>query len=143
MRKDIHPGYLAVYGLEKEVDEDSEGEEVESKFPTDIKVGEEIKTLNINPAQHFTEGPPRYNEASLVKTLEELGIGRPSTYAPTIATIQERKYVEKVGTSTALAPTKLGMQVNKLLVDHFGKYINVDFTSQMENSLDEVAKALS
>lgn len=134
-------GYTIVFGTEKEIHEDSEKEELESKFPQDIKIGDEIKVLEVLPSQHFTEGPPRYNEASLVKTLEELGIGRPSTYAPVIATIQDRKYAEKLPNSTALMPTKLGMQVNKLLVDHFGKYINVDFTSQMEHSLDEVADA--
>lgn len=137
--KKTFAGYSAVYGADKEINEDQETEEAESKFPLDIKVGDEIKVNELIPAQHFTEGPPRFNEASLVKTLEELGIGRPSTYAPTIATIQDRKYVEKLPNSTAMAPTKLGMQVNKLLVDHFGKYINADFTSQMEHSLDEVA----
>ena len=88
------------------------------------------------PAQHFTQPPARFTEASLVKTLEELGIGRPSTYAPTIATILNRGYVEKQGTS--LHPTELGMIVTDILNINFQKFIDVDFTAQMENKLDEI-----
>lgn len=132
------PGYSIVYG-KLEVSEDDEDVELFSKFPKSIAEGDQIQITEANPDQHFTEGPPRYNEASLVKTLEELGIGRPSTYAPTIATIQDRKYVEK-NQSNALVPTKLGISVNKLLVDHFGRFINTEFTSQMEARLDEVAE---
>src|SRR5262249_19949739 len=88
--------------------------------------------------QHFTEPPPRFNEASLVKTLEELGIGRPSTYAPTIATVQERGYVIKE--EKALKPTELGKAVNKLLVAHFQDIVDVNFTANLENKLDETAK---
>ena len=139
--KKIFPGYSIVYDGAKEINEDGDTIEQESKFPIDIKVKTPIEALDTNPEQHFTEGPPRYNEASLVKTLEELGIGRPSTYAPTIATILDRKYVEKVNNGNALIPTKLGVSVNKLLVEHFSKYINVDFTSHMETHLDEVAES--
>lgn len=138
--KKIFQGYSVVYEGVQEIHEDEEDAEHDSKFSDNIKEGAVINVQKLNPSQHFTEGPPRYNEASLVKTLEELGIGRPSTYAPTIGTIQDRKYVEKVEGGQALRPTKLGMQVNKLLVDHFGRYINVDFTSQMEGSLDSIAE---
>lgn len=138
--KKTFQGYSIVYEGAQEIHEENETAEVEAKFPENIAEGDLINYLDANPAQHFTEGPPRFNEASLVKTLEELGIGRPSTYAPTINTIQDRKYVEKLENSIALRPTKLGIQVNKLLVDHFGMYINSDFTSNMENSLDAVAE---
>lgn len=139
--KKTFPGYSVVYGNSKEINEDFDASEEESKFPTDIKTSTPINILETNPSQHFTEGPPRYNEASLVKVLEELGIGRPSTYAPTIATILDRKYVEKLNNGNALIPTKLGISVNKLLVEHFGKYINVGFTSGMETHLDEIAES--
>lgn len=138
--KKIFQGYAIVYEGSQEIHEENETAEVDTKFPDALVKGDVINYLKASPSQHFTEGPPRYNEASLVKVLEELGIGRPSTYAPTINTIQERKYVEKVETSTGLRPTKLGMQVNQLLVEHFGMYINVDFTSNMESSLDSVAE---
>ncbi len=138
--KKIFAGYSIVFDGGHEINEDMEAQEVDSKFSDDIKEGTLIKLIKASPEQHFTEGPPRFNEASLVKVLEELGIGRPSTYAPTIATIQDRKYVEKVENGTALRPTRLGVQVNELLVQYFGKYINVDFTSQMESGLDAVAE---
>ncbi|WP_122638240.1 type I DNA topoisomerase [Romboutsia sp. Marseille-P6047] len=99
----------------------------------------EKDTLNIEeflPNQHFTQPPARYTEASLVKTLEELGIGRPSTYAPTIATILNRGYVEKQGTS--LYPTDLGIIVTNILEENFQKFIDVDFTAHMENELDNI-----
>ena len=89
------------------------------------------------PEQHFTEPPPRYTEASLVKALEEKGIGRPSTYAPTMSTVQDRGYVEKEG--RALKPTDLGEVVNDLLVEHFPNFVDVGFTANMEDELDEVA----
>ncbi len=134
----VFAGYAAVYGVEAEISEDAEEQEDSTKFPAAIAIGNPITTLEVNPRQHFTEGPPRYNEASLVRALEELGIGRPSTYAPTIHTIVDRKYVEKL--NNQLVPTKLGINVNKLLVDHFGRFINVDFTSQMEANLDKIAE---
>jgi DNA topoisomerase I len=138
--KKIFQGYSIVYEGSQEIHEENEKAEVETKFPDALVKGDVINYLDSTPGQHFTEGPPRYNEASLVKALEELGIGRPSTYAPTINTVQDRKYAEKVENSNALRPTKLGMQVNQLLVDHFGMYINSDFTSNMESSLDLVAE---
>ena len=137
--KVIFKGYSIVYGNATEQSEDTEQGEENIKFPDYVKEGDELKVLSSTPSQHFTEGPPRYNEASLVKTLEELGIGRPSTYAPTISTIIDRNYVEKVNTAGALAPTKLGVSVNDLLVNHFGQFINTEFTSQMEADLDMIA----
>lgn len=131
--KKVFPGYSIVFGKGKEAKEE------ESKFLDTIAIGNKIGVEETTPGQHFTEGPPRFNEASLVKALEELGIGRPSTYAPTIATVVDRKYVEKLD-SKALAPTKLGINVNKLLVDHFGDVINVEFTSQMESDLDKISE---
>ena len=92
----------------------------------------------INPKQHFTQPPPRYSEASLVKALEEHGIGRPSTYAPIITKIQTKGYVEKI--EKALAPTLLGRTVSKQLVEHFKDVMDYDFTAGMENKLDEIAE---
>ncbi|MGL4913589.1 MAG: type I DNA topoisomerase [Romboutsia sp.] len=108
----------------------------EDKILPPIKEDDILKCENILPNQHFTQPPARYTEASLVKTLEELGIGRPSTYAPTIATILNREYVEKQGTS--LCPTELGIVVTKILESNFQKFIDVDFTAHMENRLDEI-----
>ena len=136
--KTTFAGYSIVFGEGTEATEESENQDVDSKFPPGIAEGDVIEANSVDPKQHFTEGPPRYNEASLVKTLEELGIGRPSTYAPTIATVVDRKYVEKEG--NALKPTKLGVNVNDLLVGHFGRFINVDFTSNMESDLDKIAE---
>ena len=110
--------------------------EREDKILPDINEGDELKVNQFMPVQHFTQPPSRFTEASLVKTLEELGIGRPSTYAPTIATILNRGYVEKQGTS--LHPTELGMIVTDILNINFQKFIDVDFTAQMENKLDEI-----
>ena len=110
--------------------------EREDKILPPIKENDELEVNQFIPAQHFTQPPARFTEASLVKTLEELGIGRPSTYAPTIATILNRGYVEKQGTS--LHPTELGMIVTDILNINFQKFIDVDFTAQMENKLDEI-----
>ena len=92
----------------------------------------------INPKQSFTEPPARYTEATLVKALEEKGIGRPSTYSPTITTILERRYIEKE--QRQLVPTELGKVVNKLLTDNFKDIINVEFTAKIENEFDEIAE---
>lgn len=110
--------------------------EREDKILPPIEEKDELEVNEFIPNQHFTQPPARYTEASLVKTLEELGIGRPSTYAPTIATILNRGYVEKEGTS--LHPTELGMIVTDILNTNFQKFIDVDFTAQMENKLDEI-----
>lgn len=110
--------------------------EREDKILPAINEGDKLNINQFMPVQHFTQPPARFTEASLVKTLEELGIGRPSTYAPTIATILNRGYVEKQGTS--LHPTELGMIVTDILNINFKKFIDVDFTAQMENKLDEI-----
>ncbi len=123
-------GYLKVYS------EDDE-EEKTSKIP-DLKEGEKLKLKEIYPKQHFTSPPPRYTEASLVKALEEYGIGRPSTYAPIISKIQQKNYVEK--TEKALAPTALGMTLCTQLVEHFKDIMNYQFTANMETKLDEIAE---
>ena len=104
----------------------------------ELAVGEEVKKEKIESKQSFTEPPPRYTEASLVKMLEEKGIGRPSTYAPTITTILARRYVEKI--QKQLAPTDLGRIVNKLLIENFSDVINVAFTAKMEEEFDKVAE---
>lgn len=119
-------GYTKVYNFT----------EREDKILPPIKEEDQLEVNQFVPAQHFTQPPARFTEASLVKTLEELGIGRPSTYAPTIATILNRGYVEKQGTS--LHPTELGMIVTDILNINFQKFIDVDFTAQMENKLDEI-----
>ena len=119
-------GYTKVYNFT----------EREDKILPHIEEGDLLNIKEFIPNQHFTQPPARYTEASLVKTLEELGIGRPSTYAPTIATILNRGYVEKQGTS--LHPTELGIIVTNILEDNFQKFIDVDFTAQMENELDNI-----
>ena len=108
----------------------------EDKILPNISEGDVLKIDNISKNQHFTQPPARFTEASLVKTLEELGIGRPSTYAPTITTILNREYVEKKGTS--LCPTELGIIVTDILENNFTKFMDIDFTAQMENQLDEI-----
>ena len=110
--------------------------EREDKILPPINEGDTLIVKDILPLQHFTQPPARYTEASLVKTLEELGIGRPSTYAPTITTILNREYVEKQGSS--LHPTELGKIVTDILETNFQKFIDVDFTATMESQLDEV-----
>ena len=97
-----------------------------------------MKEKSIEPKQSFTEPPARYTEASLVKTLEEKGIGRPSTYSPTITTILERRYIEKE--QKQLIPTELGKIVNKLLCENFADVINVEFTAKVENEFDNIAE---
>lgn len=123
-------GYMSLYV------ENEEKEEFE-KIP-ELEVGEEVKKEELESKQSFTEPPARYTEATLVKTLEEKGIGRPSTYAPTITTILTRRYIEKV--QKQLIPTDLGKIVNKLLIENFGDIINVEFTAKMEEEFDKVAE---
>ncbi len=131
--KIVFAGYQAVY-LETP-EEDEEAEKKPSKLP-DLSEGDKLKLKALQPKQHFTQPPPRFTEATLVRTLEEKGIGRPSTYAPTIATVQDRGYVEKDG--RALTPTELGMQVNEQLVQHFPNIVDPNFTADMEDKLDAV-----
>lgn len=104
-----------------------------------LEAKEELALQKLEPHQHFTEPPARFTEATLIKTLEKYGIGRPSTYAPTIATIQERRYVER-DDRKHLKPTETGIIVNDLLVEHFPKIVDIQFTAKMENELDEIAE---
>lgn len=127
-------GFLAVYEEGKD-EKDEEDEEQTRKLPL-VKEGEELKLKKLSPDQHFTEPPPRYTEATLVKVLEEKGIGRPSTYASIMSVIQNREYVERV--EGRFRPTDLGMIVNDLLVESFGDLFNVAYTAHMEGELDEV-----
>ena len=115
---------------------DTEKKEEEGMLP-DLSENEEVRKNKINPKQSFTEPPARYTEASLVKALEEKGIGRPSTYSPTITTILERRYIEKE--KKQLLPTELGRIVNKLLVENFGDVVNVEFTANIESRFDKIA----
>lgn len=115
---------------------DQKEQEEEGMLP-DLKEKQELKLKKLNPKQSFTEPPPRYTEASLVKALEEKEIGRPSTYSPTITTILDRRYIEKI--QKQLSPTELGRIVNKLLTDNFTDVINVEFTAKIENEFDEIA----
>lgn len=124
--KMIFDGYTKVYNFYDR----------EDRILPEISEGDDLKVNGIFPEQHFTQPPARYTEASLVKTLEELGIGRPSTYAPTIATILNREYVEKSGSS--LQPTELGILVTEILEANFAKLMDVDFTAKLENELDTI-----
>ena len=123
-------GFLAMYKYSKKEDKEKNLPPLEEK--------EELKLNEIDPKQSFTEPPSRYTEASLVKALEEKGIGRPSTYSPTITTIIARRYIEKE--QKQLVPTELGTIVNKLLTENFTDVINVEFTAQIENNFDEIAE---
>lgn len=121
------PGFLTVY----QVEEDEEN----SRIP-DLKINQVLSLKSLDPGQHFTQPPPRYTEATLVKALEENGIGRPSTYAPIISTIIERGYV--VREKKTLVPTELGIVVTDLLTEYFKDIVDVEFTAQMEKNLDEI-----
>lgn len=127
-------GYLAVY---QEGRDEGQTDELDGKALPPLSKDEPLDLLQLLPEQHFTQPPPRFSEATLVKTLEELGIGRPSTYAATIGTLQERYYVQREGKQ--LRPTELGTLVNDLLVVHFPNIVDTSFTSHMEEELDEIA----
>ncbi len=130
------PGFMAVYMEEKAEDAaPADDENGEAALPP-LTEGETLSLVKLDPKQHFTQPPPRYSEALLVKTLEERGIGRPSTYAAIISTIQDRDYVEKV--ENKFRPTELGELVNKLLVQHFANVLDVQFTARMEEDLDKI-----
>ncbi len=129
-------GFLAVYDESKDEDEkDEEPEDLGHKLPAVTK-GEQLRLNALRPEQHFTEPPPRFNEATLVKALEEKGIGRPSTYATIIATIQDREYVLK--TQGRFYPTELGFITNDLLVENFEDIFDIQYTARMEEELDEI-----
>jgi DNA topoisomerase-1 len=127
------PGFLSVYA---ETVEDAANEDETGAALPDVREGEPIRLLETKPEQHFTQPPPRFSEATLVKELEEKGIGRPSTYAAILSTVQDRGYVEKK--EGRLHPTELGVMVNGLLVKSFPGIVSTDFTAQMEEQLDQV-----
>jgi len=127
-------GFLKVYEESKE-GKDEEDEALKHKLPP-LEVGQKLTLKELKPEQHFTEPPPRYNEASLVKELEERGIGRPSTYATIISTIQERQYVQKLGGK--FVPTETGLVVTDLLVKNFEDIFDFQYTARLEEELDEI-----
>ncbi|NIR27965.1 MAG: type I DNA topoisomerase [Gammaproteobacteria bacterium] len=130
----VDPGFMTVY--EEGID-DAKKAEADRRLPA-LAEGEIVDLKGLRPEQHFTEPPPRYTEASLVKTLEEYGIGRPSTYASIISTLKQREYVtlEK----RRFRPTDVGRVVNKFLTEHFTRYVDYEFTARMEDALDEISR---
>ncbi|MCP4701008.1 MAG: type I DNA topoisomerase [Gammaproteobacteria bacterium] len=129
------PGFLAVY--EEDVD-DKKAEEGGERMLPNLAEGDEVKLEELRADQHFTEPPPRFTEASLVKTLEEHGIGRPSTYASIISTLQQREYAALE--SKRFTPTDVGRVVNKFLTEHFAQYVDYTFTARLEDELDAVSR---
>ena len=127
-------GFLRVYEESKE-GKDEEDEELKHKLPP-LEAGQKLTLKALKPEQHFTEPPPRYNEASLVKELEERGIGRPSTYSAILSTIQERQYVQKIGGK--FSPTEIGLVVTDLLVENFPDIFDIQYTARLEEELDEI-----
>jgi DNA topoisomerase-1 len=127
-------GFLRVYEESKE-GKDEEDEELKHKLPA-LEAGQKLTLKELKPEQHFTEPPPRYNEASLVKELEERGIGRPSTYSAILSTIQERQYVQKLGGK--FTPTEIGLVVTDLLVENFRDIFDIAYTAGLEEKLDEI-----
>ena len=127
-------GFLKIY-KESQEGEDEEAEELKHKLPP-LEAGQKLTLKSLKPEQHFTEPPPRYNEASLVKELEERGIGRPSTYSAIITTIQERQYVQKLGGK--FVPTEIGLVVTDLLVENFRDIFDFQYTARLEEELDEI-----
>ncbi len=135
-------GFLSLYEaavlVEKKEDdkEDEQDDSEKSRLLPDLKEGETLKTVAIKPDQHFTEPPPRFNDASIIKELEELGIGRPSTYAAILSNIIDKEYVKKE--QRVYSPTDLGFLVHDILIENFPDIFNVEFTAKMETDLDEV-----
>ncbi len=125
------PGFMKVY-----VESTDDAVEEQNKQLPDLKEGDEVINKDIDPKQHFTQPPPRYTEARLVRTLEELGIGRPSTFAPTLDTIQKRGYVAL--DNKRFVPTELGEIINELILEFFPEILDVDFTAHMEQNLDNI-----
>lgn len=144
-------GWLKLYGVTQEEEsfdgvypeqsrgaQDKDEEPAKKQVLPELSEGENLKLLNLIPKQHFTQPPPAYTEASLIKKLEQLGIGRPSTYAPIISTIQERFYVERV--ERKFKPTPLGLAVNDFLIKYFPDIFDYAFTAQMEDQLDDISR---
>jgi len=134
------PGFLVVYEEAKDEDAkpaEDEEEELASRIPADLAENQNQKLVRLIPEQHFTQPPPRYSEATLVQALEAYGIGRPSTYAPILSTIQARGYVVRV--EKRLEPTDTGILVNDLMLQYFPEIVDVNFTAAMESDLDKIA----
>jgi DNA topoisomerase-1 len=129
----VEPGFMAVYHESKDDGSNDDGD----RLLPEVAVGDVISLDELRPEQHFTEPPPRFTEASLVKTLEEYGIGRPSTYASIIATLKNREYVEMDG--KRFIPTDIGRIVNGFLTEHFTQYVDYDFTAKLEDDLDAIS----
>ncbi|MEX2053117.1 MAG: DNA topoisomerase, partial [Candidatus Paceibacterota bacterium] len=127
-------GFIKVY---TEGRDDSEDENEEGHLP-ELSVGSVLSLVELLSLQHFTEPPPRYTDATLIKALESHGVGRPSTYAPTLATIQDRDYVEKI--EKKYKPTEIGILVNDMLVENFPEIVDINFTSHIEEELDNIAE---
>jgi DNA topoisomerase-1 len=132
----LEPGFLAAYQEDHDEDETDVESEADQRLPA-LEAGERVELQSIRPEQHFTQPPPRYTEASLVKSLESHGIGRPSTYASIIETLRYRRYVEMSG--RAFIPTDIGKIVSKFLVKYLGTYVDYGFTAAMEDVLDEIS----
>ncbi len=131
----VHPGFMAVY---QEGKDDSNASDKDERLLPPMEVGDVVDLKKIRPEQHFTEPPPRFSEASLIRNLEEYDIGRPSTYANIISTLLQREYVELE--KKRFHPTDVGRVVGKFLVNHFTKYVDYDFTAKLEDELDAVAR---
>jgi DNA topoisomerase-1 len=133
----VKPGFMAVY----QEGQDDNAQSDQDRLLPPVKEGDELQMQEILSEQHFTEPPPRYSEATLVKALEEYGIGRPSTYASIISTLRNREYVEME--SRRFIPTDVGKVVNRFLTQYFAQYVDYEFTAQLENSLDAISRGES
>jgi len=134
------PGFMSVYqeGIDADSDSSKENDDKKDKILPIMEEGDTIELMAVSADQHFTEPPPRFSEASLVKTLEEYDIGRPSTYASIISTLQSREYVELE--TRRFYPTDIGRIVNRFLTEHFTQYVDYNFTANLENELDEISR---
>ncbi len=133
----VEPGFIAVYSQSVDTPTGKDDDDDDKRLPA-LEVGDSVKLVDLVADQHFTEPPPRFTEASLVKTLEEYDMGRPSTYASIISTLLARDYVRLDG--KAFTPTDVGMIVNKFLTDHFARYVDYEFTANLEGDLDAVSR---
>jgi len=132
----VHPGFMAVY--QESLDDKKDKSDSDQRMLPELLKGEQVDLIKVRPEQHFTEPPPRFTEASLVKSLEEFGIGRPSTYASIISTLQHREYVRL--DKKRFFPTDVGRVVNKFLTMHFTQYVDYDFTANLEDELDAISR---
>ena len=134
----VEKGFMVLYTEGEDDRKQGQPDDATDRTLPPMQAGDPVALLKIRPEQHFTEPPPRYSEATLVKTLEEHGIGRPSTYAAIISTLRNRDYVELV--KKRFVPTDVGRVVNKFLTEHFGTYVDYDFTARLEDELDAVSR---